>query len=309
MNKSSLQQIVFRSLILVILGCVLGSCASPSTQVGAFGKAASEASESIQNALTSVDQTTVNRKLSEIAISNDRPVITADTFKGLFNEEAQLKPRLEVLKQLENYSKALGELATADFREDIDNASKNLYGALSGLSSTYNRATGHTLPVDDDDLMIVATALDAIGSVIVEAKRQHAIRQIVVQFDPMIQKVSGYLAKELPSLYSGIVRANLQAVGDDMAAAYKREAQALNYQERMSALRLVGQAKQAPLAAPAMFTAAGKAAEEIGAAHAALKEAAIHKKLTSKALVTHIRSLVATAESVKNFYEKLRTKE
>jgi hypothetical protein len=57
-----------------------------------------------------------------------------------------------------------------------------------------------------------------------------------------------------------------------------------------------------------MFSAAGRAAAEIGAAHAALKAAATHGKLTSKELVAHIKVLVATGESVKEFYLKLKAK-
>jgi len=290
------------------LGLLAAGCSTPSTHVGAFARAAGDASENIQNALRAVDQTTVERKLSDIALSTNRPVITAETFQGLFDEEKQLRPRLAVLEQLEGYANALGNLATADFRKDIDTASKDLYGALAGLAATYTKATGKPLQVDEADLMIVATSIDAIGTVIVEARRQQAIRQIVVKFDPAIQKVSAYLARELPDLYSDLVKANLEATSDDLTSAYKREAPSLNYQERMTALRRLGQARQAPRAAPALFAAAGRAAAEIGAAHAALQAAATRRKLTSRELVAHIKTLVATAESIKEFYEKLKAK-
>ncbi len=294
--------------ILLGLALVGAGCSSTSTQVGAFARAASSASQSIQNALLAADQSVVERKLSDIALSTNRPVINSDTFKGLFDPATQLRPRLALLKQLEDYSDALAQLAAADFRKEIDTASKSLYGAVGGLGLTYHKATGAPLPFTDEDLKIVATALDAVGAVIVETRRQNAIRVIVVKFDPAIQKVSGYLARELPTLYSDFVKANLEAAADDLTSAYKREAPSLNYQERMSALRSVGLARQAPGAAPAMFAAAGQAAAEIGAAHGALKKAATNQKLTSKELVAHIQALVAFDESVKEFYEKLKVK-
>jgi hypothetical protein len=83
----------------------------------------------------------------------------------------------------------------------------------------------------------------------------------------------------------------------------------MTYVERMSMLRLVGRDKVAPLAAPGIFSAAGKAAKQIGTAHAALREAAVHHKLTSKELLAALEDLAVTGQTIREFYEKLQKKD
>ena len=63
-----------------------------------------------------------------------------------------------------------GNLASADFRKEIDAASKDLYGSLGELQNTYKVATKEKFPLSGDNLAIIATAIDAIGTAIAENK-------------------------------------------------------------------------------------------------------------------------------------------
>jgi len=124
------------SLMLILL---LTGCASTAslTQISAFGTGTSSIAENSKKAFELIDSSTIDRNMYDVAA--DTSLYPKDeTFEGLFKGtelKKQLQLRLTVLEKLGSYAKALEKLATADFRKDVDAASTDLYGALSGVES------------------------------------------------------------------------------------------------------------------------------------------------------------------------------
>ena len=197
MNKQ-----VSSTIITIVIGAMmillLEGCATTSlTQISAFGKATASLADDAKKAFELIDSSTIDRKMYDVA-ANKSLAPKDVTFEGLFKESDSVKYqiRIAVLEKLGNYAKALDNLATADFRKDIDAASTDLYGSLSGLSATYKKVTDTDLPLKDDQLKLIATAVDAIGTVIVETKRRDAIKTIIIQTDEAVQNAAKLLEVE-----------------------------------------------------------------------------------------------------------------
>ena len=58
---------------------------------------------------------------------------------------------MTLLRELQGYANALGTIADADFRSEINEASAELYGALGGLRDTIGKvAPGVSATVSDE---------------------------------------------------------------------------------------------------------------------------------------------------------------
>jgi hypothetical protein len=118
-----------------------------------------------------VDDTSVQRRIFSVA-SNPTLSPTENDFVPLLsgNDAEELRLRLSLLEALGSYGNALKNLANADVSEEIDKASTELYGALTSLNTTYQKASGKTSPIGAQELGLIATAVDAIGKKIAEER-------------------------------------------------------------------------------------------------------------------------------------------
>ena len=209
-----------------------------------------------------------------------------------------------LLRLLGDYAKALGDLANADFRRDIDKATTDLYGVLGDLKKTYNKATGQDLSISDSGLVLIAMAVDAIGMAIVEQQRRDAIKRIVIESHDAIQKVSTILKQELPG-FADFAQANIETVETEMIKAYQTEVVRLSFSQRIVRLQEIRQQNQAKLAAPSFFGDLGTAAETIGTAHKVLFDAVSQDKFTTRELIQSIREMAEFAKSLQEFHKTL----
>ncbi len=288
----------------IVVFCLLlaSGCATQLNHVGAFSKASADIARCAADAYSAVNETTIERRLADIAAD---PATTPDVqaFKPLISS-TDLGVRISLLKGVEKYADALGDLASADFRKDIDAAAKDLYGALGELQGTYADATGSSLPITNENLAIIATAVDAIGTAIAEKNRRSALRAVVTQADPGIQKAMLLVGDELPEFHSFVLQ-NLNTVETEMLKAYQKEAPSVSYDVRIERLRSIYRFHQAKEATAQSILDLGAAAKKIADAHALLTKVLSEGRFTSPELVAEIKGLASTAQSFKDFYNKL----
>jgi len=289
----------------VIIALCAAGCATSLNHVGAFSQASADLSKRAADAYEKVNDVTIERRISDIASD---PNLSPDneTFKSLITSE-EIGLRVSLLQGVGDYATALGDLASADFRKDIDGAAKDLYGALGGLQEAYAKAKGtevEALPVSKEHLAIIATAVDAIGTVIAEHKRRTALKTVVVQADPAIQKALALVGGDLPKFHT-YVMTSLDTIETDMLESYDKEAADLSYNARVEKLRRIYQFRQTKNATGKVLTDLGKAGGKIAAAHAALRKAVESGKFTTPELVKEIQGVVTLSKSFKNFYDKL----
>jgi hypothetical protein len=294
------------SIAALLAASLLTGCVA-STPVGTFSKAASQAATDVANGFDQVQETTITRKMSDLASDTDSP--TDSTFTGLLDPKIELAPRLDFLTELKNYAESLGALANADTKTDIDAAAKDLYGSLNGLSETYQKATSKQLPVSAGDTAIIATAVDAIGNAIAEYKRQAALRAIILQANPAIQDVCADLQKTFSDLKKDhFVYENMNSEVADMTSFYKQHTAKWNYEERRAYLEQIRKARRMRDDSDAFIASAADSIAALAKAHKALADSASHGKLTSSEVVKAIGELAGEAAKAKKFYDEIHTK-
>lgn len=312
MNKKIANMRIISSLILTIM---LAGCVSTNslTQITTFGAGTSSIAENSKKAFDLIDSSTIERKMYDVA-SNASLYPTDSTFEGLFNEDdlKKIGVRIAVLEKLGSYAKSLEKLASADFRKDIDSASTDLYESLNGLSSTYKKATNTELKIKDDQLKLIASAVDAIGTVIVESKRRDAIKTIIVQADDAVQDAAILLEKEFgkDSELSKIVQQNLTNADGSLRTAYnsQRAASDSTFNLRYEMLIKIKQMHASATTVPLLFNSISAGVKKVRDAHATLKASVINDEFSSSELAKQMGELVAYSKSVNSFYEKLGTK-
>jgi hypothetical protein len=293
-------------VVLLVVTAALAACQTPTKQVAAFGKATRQLTENARNAYDQVHEATVQRKIFALAAEPSRSP-TDETFEGLLRQEQQAL-KMKLLKNLGDYAEALGTLSTADSGKDMEKASKELYGSVAGLNGTYQKLTKKTDPlIPESELELFATAVDGIGTFLVEHKRRKAIRTIVNGAHTGVEKASELLAQELPPL-GPIVRLDLDTTETELVKAYQKSAPKMSLARRVAALEEIRVVNRAKNEAIPLFEKLGKAAAQVGTAHAKLKEAANAGDYTSADFIAAIGQLRDYAESINEFRESLGKK-
>lgn len=291
--------------VLGVLGVCLflaTSCATSLNHVGAFSQASADLAKRAADAYDKVNESTIERRIADTA-ADPRKSPGYETFDKLIGT-SDLAVRVTLLKGVEKYANALGELASADFRKEIDTAAKDLYGALGELQETYKSATGNSLPLSNENLAIIATAVDAIGTAVAENKRRSALKTVVIEADPAVQKALSLAGDELP-IFQEYVLANLDTIETEMLEAYEKEVASIAYEERVERLRKIYTFHQTKAATSQILVDVGTAGKKIGVAHASLVKAVKNDKFTSPDLVKQIKEVVSLSQSFKEYYDTL----
>ena len=292
-----------RAFIIIISAAVLFGCVRPATHIKAFSLASEDLATQAIRGYELLNETTVQRKIAEVA-ADPGQVPDESTFVGLLEGKESLAIRMMALEYLRAYSAALGDLSAADVRTDIDEASKDLYGALIGLRDAFKEETGKDVGIEDEDLATIATAVDAIGTVIAEAKRRTAIKTIVIKADPAVQNVSKLLRDEIP-IFGEFVKANLSTIETEMIKSYQKRAKNLTFDQRIKHIQRIRKQHEIARDSENFFKGLGIAADMLGKSHAALRAAVEKNKFTTPELIEQIGELVDFAKSLREFYKGL----
>ena len=302
MPKPIINLIIMSSFIAILVLSSSG-CTTPLNHIGAFSKATADLSKQAASAYEKVNETTIERRINgiaaEVGTSPDD-----DTFNKLIGG-TNLEVRVALLRGIEKYADALGDLASADFRKDIDAATKDLYGALGNLQKSYMAATKSQAPLTNDNLAIIATAVDAIGTTIVEERRRDALRTVVIQANPTIQKSMELFKKELPMLKE-LIMLNLDTIYTEKVKAYQKEGKNVNFEKRVGMLREIRSSYDQMEASKILIENLSIAATRISDAHNILYVTVEKNEFTSKELVNEIKKMAELAKTIKEFNEELK---
>jgi len=309
MNRMVARSVVAICLVLTCAGCGRVSL----SQINQFGSASSSLGEHARKAFDLAATASVDRKIYDVAADPTKGP-TDDTFQGIFNGEnaERLALRLRALDAFANYSSALQQLAKADFATDIDTASKDLNGSLVALSATYKKASGKDLPLTDADIGIIATAVDAIGKAVVEAKRRAAIKTIIIKSDPAVQTVAKLITSDLGSNseLASFVKEALSNSRGTIQQAYniERMRPSSTFDSRYATLLRARQLYDTEIGTPAFFTSVSEGAIAAAKAHQALRTAVEANKFSSQEAAKLIGELENYVKSVEAFYNNLQVK-
>lgn len=318
-----MRHVIIGGLAAVSLLVASAGCGSVSlSQVKQFGAASSALGDHARKAFDLAATASTDRNIYDVA-ADPKKGPTDATFQGLFTGDSgvlggkdkaeRLALRLRVLDQLASYSSALQRLAEADFDKEIDAAAKDLNGSLVGLRDSYRKASGSDLPISDADLGIIATAVNAIGKAVVEAKRRAAIKTTIVKADPAVQKATGLIVADLgrESELASFVQQALSNSRGSVQQAYnlERERPGSTFEARHALLVRARQLYDAEIGTPPFFAAVSDGAAATGKAHAALRRAVEGDDFSSAEAARLIGELEAQVKSVQAFYKSIREKD
>lgn len=293
-----------RTLILLYLLTLTTGCTSvaPLNHVGVFSQASADLAKSIADGYEIINSINIERRLSDIA-SETNHYPNENTFRNLI-VGPNLTTRIRLSRGVEAYANALGDLASAEFRKEIDAASKSLYGALDDLQQTYAKSTKANLPLSDDNLALIAIMVDAIGTEIAENKRRAALKTVIMQADSSIQQAMQLVSAELPELREFSI-ASKKTVFTDLIKAYQHDSPGLTYDERIMKLDQIRIAHEEAEAISDLFNDLIASSKRIASAHATLRRSVEENKFTSRELVNEIKALASFAKSTQHFHDRL----
>lgn len=315
-------QIVVRSLAVISLLFATGCGSVSLSHVKQFGSASASLGDHVRKAFDLAATASVDRNLYDVAGDPDKGPTDA-TFQGLFTGDPQvpgdkekverLAVRLRVLDQLANYSHALQQLAEAEFAKDIDSAAKDLNGSLVGLRDTFKEASGKDLGISDADIGIIATAVNAIGKAVVEAKRREAIKSTITTANAAVQKTTALLASDLgrgSDLASFVMEALSNSRGSvQQAYNLERARPSSTFDARYALLIRARQLFDAEINTPAFFGAVSDGTSAVGKTHQALCDSVLKNDFSSANTAKLIGELEVYVKSVQAFYKSLHPKD
>jgi predicted regulator of Ras-like GTPase activity (Roadblock/LC7/MglB family) len=304
-----------RLAVTYIATLALWGCAStPLQEVRDFGKASSSFATDGSKSFKLLTDSLAEGDLWTIA-ADPTANLTADTFKGSDDERSikdSARKLTAILVNVSEYGQGLQKLAEANFKKDIDDSATKLNNSLEGLRSTFEKDSGSKLKISSTDIQILSAAVEGIGVLVAEAKRKHAIRQIVLKTDPAIQQVSHRLAARFKHDIGPAVETYYSAAEAPLTTMYKefntnQSWKTKSYSERLDREEEIGKQEAVKQGIKPLFDQLSKTAQQMGEAHAALAKAVEHDTFTTADLHAQVVALVDYAESVKKFYDSLAT--
>ncbi len=285
---------------------VLSGCATPDqlSHVHSFSAAAGSYATQARDAFTRINDLSVERKLSEVALKAQP--LEESAFAGVLDTDERLATRLQALAALGAYAAALDGVASADNRAAVSQSSAALYAALVSARDDCEKLTSRAAGLTDADLGLVATAVKALGGAATEARRAEAIRTIVTRTDPAIQALCAALAADFRASIDSF-KSMSDSIFTDQFVAYRRAAAGLSYDASLSRLHALRTAYLGRAHAADFLDDLSQAALALAKAHAAVRDSFTQTSQDPAELVRAIGQLKAYADDIKAFRASLNS--
>ncbi|NQY95036.1 MAG: hypothetical protein HRT43_12795 [Campylobacteraceae bacterium] len=296
-------------LLLLFITLIMTGCATRQTsaQVKSFSLASTELSDQIIQAYELTNKTTIERKIYEIALlpANEVALLNnddIDNIKGLMEN----KKNINSIKALKSYSKALGDLSSADFKSDMDKASTDFYGSLASLEKTYQSLSKKEFNIHNEEFAILTTLVNTIGSRVSENKREKAIKEIIIKTDPFISRVSDEIYNNIGDR-EDLILANLSSTYNDKILIYRtavKNGKIKNIDTRIKKIKELVEYSNNYRKTASIFKDIKKVVKKVEKAHHALY-LAVTSDEESNDFKKEISELVSYSKEIKTYYKSL----
>ena len=308
-----------KSATSVTLGALISAflCActvTPTTQIKAFGDSTKAITDKVDAVITEYNQAALTRSFTDFAATYNGQFANRLTSEGLGELGQPLDERTKqgiaiyrANHTIGMYAESLGELAAAGSRAEIDTAAARLFGAMSGLNTQYK--TLHTNQGElfsGSDFAATTKFIAAIGSTIVEKRRNAAIKEIVLAADPKISLLCDVIDKQLEEsgIHEGISTARQYVLAEEIRD-YKRQVQKdLPLEWRRNEIKRLYELKKGITGSKLAIQTAQKAIQEVKTAHNTLAEELRKDRFSSEGIARAVGRL-RDLESHYNDYEAL----
>ncbi|MDH5324923.1 MAG: hypothetical protein OEZ68_16105 [Gammaproteobacteria bacterium] len=298
-----------RVYLLCLLPMLLNACATPSANhIKAFSDSSARLIEMTQKVLNSVNESTINRKLYALAtLPPDRVnTLSVEQFsnvRGIYIDKEK-SPLLKAIHAVQTYMEALGMLSSADYRPQVDLASQKLYSALNRMSTQYNEITGKDLGIKQENYAAIATLFDAIGLSLIEAKRREAMKAIILEANPHVQKLCDAIIANIGNDMD-LVRINLDRMMRERIEAYKKSYQRYSLDKKVAALKTISLYSVDIEKLPSLFQDAKTATEKVKTAHQVMADTVLQDQFSSARLAQEVGTMRSLGDHLRIHYKGL----
>ncbi|OOE83874.1 hypothetical protein BZG73_10855 [Salinivibrio siamensis] len=264
----------YRNTVTLVALLILAGCTSqPSQQlVKDYAQQSIKVHHTVESVYVSAKQARVDAILSR-AVRDGLPAsklkITPIADTG----------QQQALADLVRYSQLLSALATEDHNARIDQASEQLHDTLSSLRD--NPFVHDIKSVEDDDIAIVSTGINALGRAMSDTARHRQLLAVMDAGQPVIQQTIARLRQDLPHwqmatrvALNQALSIRMQLLNNPNRCQQRRETRCItfhtSYDQRLKAYRHAYHTKQKLLGLNAYFARLDRTLSDYVAMHNAI---------------------------------------
>lgn len=298
-------------LIPIIFFAVTGCSTTPSTQIQAFADSTKAITDKVDSVINEYNQSVLNRSFTDYAATyngSDSNKLTSSLLEEIQQPiDDKAKKGLAVYRAnqaIGAYAKSLSALSVAGSRVDIDLASAKLYGSMVGVNTQYKAINENKSDLfKAEDFAGTARLVAEIGSLIVEEKRNNAIKGIVVSADPKIAALCDAIDKQLDEsgIYDGISTSRQYVLTEELKNYKAQVKKDTTLEWRQSEIKRLYELKQGVVTSKLLVQNAQKAIREVKTTHATLASELKNNKFNSEAIAMAIGRLRDLESHYDNF--------
>lgn len=234
-------------LICLTMGTSSGCDSSFKEQIKDFQESVELTSAAVRVYYTEINEFERELYLQERALDPSQEVLVTDgqgnptpLIGGPFPAES-IKARTDALLLLGVYGRRLGELAGSDAPGRFAKGAKALGDNLDGLAGTFAGLSDSTAKAYAGP---IGTIVGIFGEMVLESKRDSALRRAVTEGAPAVRQILDLLEKDLTNVVSLQRRTGTRQAITLLAADYNSQAGKLGLQERKQRLEEIRKAAQ-----------------------------------------------------------------
>lgn len=197
-------QTVVKNRVMVNLCMVLfvAGCTPPQTaqRISAFATATANVSENVADAFRRVDESYIATAAEDAVnkVSKGDKVNPKEIAKPFLNLE-EYEARASVLRSLSNYAALLAEIMGDTPQKQLDAQVDQFAASLKQLSSnkTLQGMVGGKSPLTNEDIGILATAINELARLAIDYKRTKEARAIIQSSHENVEQICDLLQKDI----------------------------------------------------------------------------------------------------------------
>lgn len=297
------------ALLSAVLACGLAGCSlSPlAKRAAAFAPAAAAAAKDTTAAYVLVEQTHQQQEIAAIVTNFDQDGFSSDKLKPFVDDE-DMAARKQILDGLAKYAETLAWVSGDQPMTEFDTQAAALGKSLQSLAASDNFSSlAKKANVTGTDINIAATAVDALGRVLIERRRGRELPAILKQMDSPIQRICALLDADFGSPQGSGLRNQLHNDYRTMRRKQERfirdNEATMSASEKRAAIEELPKLVSAESAADLQLACTQSAVRQLAAAHTALVASIGVKE--SPAFRTTLSELIQQGEQLHSFYAQL----
>lgn len=292
------------SLLLLLTGCSLSPLSERAT---AFSTAATAATLKVNDAYQLVEQSYTDAQMADLVNHFDTKGFNPSQIRSFMPNDA-MHARTQMIAGLQQYATLLAEVGGNQPVDAVDQQSEALGKSLQALSASTGLSA--VAKSANTEIGLAATAVDALGRVLIERKTAKELPNILTQMQKPVDQICQLLEDDIGTPEGGGLRNQLKIDYDSIIAEqrtyiYANEAK-MAPDERRSEIEKLPQLVRTELQDDATLAQTASALKALAATNDALVTTKNSKQ--APAFRALLSQLVTEGQQIGSFYNSAMSK-